>query len=419
MAHNENKNKHIKDKIYNIITYIASSLGVLCLTAILIFIFSNGMKLLSFDLLISDSSITKYNVSLNDTTSVCNCEIDESILEEGTFYSPKWGIGFKDDLDLEGYDTVVVSYIHPDSPFNTIYDMNDETKSISITSGSVLEDTIYFQGIESAYISDGAEILINGTGITKDGVDQKSTIGFEQATEVYSFTVLIPGGGIRGSIITTLYLIVLTLVIALPLGICTAIYLSEFAKDTYLTRKVRSFIELLTGVPSIIYGLLGLALFFPITELLGATESNIISGALTLAIILLPIIIRSTEEALNIVPRDLREASLAIGANHTQTTFKVVLPSAIPGILTGVILSIGRIVGESAALIFAIGTVIRDDIELLKGSTTLAVHIWSIMGGESPNYDLACTIAIVILVIVLALNLTVKYITSKFNKAIY
>ncbi|MCK7487785.1 MAG: ABC transporter permease subunit [Bacillus subtilis] len=144
------------------------------------------------------------------------------------------------------------------------------------------------------------------------------------------------GGGIRGSIYTTLILIGLTLMFALPIGVGAAIYLNEYAPINRFTKLLRSLIETLTGVPSIIYGLMGLAIFVPLTvSLTNATGGNLISGAMTLAVILLPIIIRTTEESLKVVPDDFRQASLALGASQTQTTFKVVLPSALAGHFNG------------------------------------------------------------------------------------
>ncbi len=160
---------------------------------------------------------------------------------------------------------------------------------------------------------------------------------------------------------------------------------------------------------------MGLAVFVPLTiKLTQAESANIISGSLTLAVILLPVIIRATEESLKIVPDTLRESSLALGANQTQTTFKVVLPSAIPGILTATLLAIGRVIGESAALIFAIGTAVKDDISIFGKSTSLSVHIWSMMKDEPANIELASTIAIVILMIVLVLNIIIKLISKRF-----
>ncbi|MEG0290116.1 MAG: ABC transporter permease subunit, partial [Erysipelotrichaceae bacterium] len=142
-------------------------------------------------------------------------------------------------------------------------------------------------------------------------------------------------------------------------------------------------------------------------------------GSLTLSIILLPTIIRSTQEALLVIPNHLRDASLAVGANKSQTIFKIVLPCATPGILTGVLLSMGRVIGESAALIYTMGTFINDSPTILSQGTSLAVHIWSVMSGEQPNFELACAISIILLIFVLCLNITVKLVSKRFTKTWY
>ena len=135
-----------------------------------------------------------------------------------------------------------------------------------------------------------------------------------------------------------------------------------------------------------------------------------------MTIVLLPTIIKTTSESLRIIPIHYTMASLSLGASKTQTIFKIILPNAIPGILTAVLLSIGRIIGESAALIFFMGTSISDDVGLLKQSTSLSLHIWSITSGENPNYETACSISIIILVVVFFLSVLVKIISKKINK---
>ena len=165
----------------------------------------------------------------------------------------------------------------------------------------------------------------------------------------------------------------------------------------------------LAGVPSIVFGLFGMALF---VNKLGFGDS-ILAGGLTLGLLVLPIVIRTTEESLKVVPDDYRYASLALGASKTQTTFKVILPNAFSGILTATILAIGRIIGESAALVFAIGTAIKDEVSLTDKSTSLAVHIWAMMTDEPANIELSTTIAIIILIIVLSLNISVKFISKR------
>ena len=140
------------------------------------------------------------------------------------------------------------------------------------------------------------------------------------------------------------------------------------------------------------------------------------AGSLTLSIMLLPVIIKTTKEAIDVIPRNLTQASLALGASKAQTIFKIILPNALSGILTATLLCVGRIIGESAALIFVIGSQVKDNISINSGATTLATHIWNLLGGENPNYELACAISIVILIIVLILNILVKIIGKKLNK---
>ena len=225
------------------------------------------------------------------------------------------------------------------------------------------------------------------------------------------------GGGIRGSLITTFILIGLTLIIALPIGIGGAIYLSEYAKNNKFTAIIRTMIDMSSGIPSVVFGLVGIVIFIPfMNATIGSNGTSIAAGALTMAIMLLPIIIRTTEESIRAIPQSYRHASLALGASKTQTIFKVVIPNAIGGILTSTLLSIGRIIGESAALIYVMGTAIKDDVFINKNSTSLAVHMWSIMAGDNPNYAQASAIAIIILFIVLLLNILVKVIVKKFNK---
>jgi phosphate transport system permease protein len=239
----------------------------------------------------------------------------------------------------------------------------------------------------------------------------------DSSNSIYEIEVITQGGGIGGSVITTLWLIGLTLIIAIPLGLGAALYLNEFAPKNQFTRAIRSLIETLTGVPSIIFGLLGVAIFIPLTvALTDATGGNLISGALTLSVILLPVVIRTTEESLKVVPDDYRQGSLALGASKAQTTFKLIVPNALPGIIASILLGIGRIVGESAALIFAIGTVVKDEITITGKSTSLAVHIYSMMTDEPANIELSSTIAIIILAIVLVLNLLIKLISTQVMK---
>ncbi|MGD9964496.1 MAG: phosphate ABC transporter permease PstA [Candidatus Izemoplasmatales bacterium] len=389
------------DKFLQIITYFAASIAVIILSFILFFIFKNGSGLINFDLITNDYHAQYYNGGIEEVVNFSSTTKPQ-FLTDDDYYSEKWGLALTDQQDREGNKIIVVSYVAQDSPLNLMYDKNNPTNNQFKIEKEQVVTSIKFYDKASALSSQGALNMIN------------------QLNEVNEFREIVfstLGGGIRGSLITTLYVIGLTLIFALPIGIFTAIYLNEFAKKNKITNFVRSMIEMLTGVPSIIYGLMGLAVFVPLTvKYTPANSANILSGSLTLAVILLPIIIRSTEESLKVVPDDFRLASLALGANNAQTTFKVVIPSAIPGILTAVILAIGRIIGESAALIFAIGTTVKDEISIFGKSTTLAVHIWSLMTDEPANIELASTIALIILIIVLILNVLVKLLSRLYLK---
>lgn len=221
-------------------------------------------------------------------------------------------------------------------------------------------------------------------------------------------------GGILPMIITTLYTVVLSLIIATPIGILSAIYLQEYAKKGKIVNAIRFATESLAGIPSIIYGLFG-GIFFVVTLGMGY---SIVSGALTVSIIILPVIIRTTEESLKTVPKGYKEASLALGATKFQTLYKVILPSAIPGILSGVILSVGRIIGESAAILLTAGTVAQIPEGIFSSARTLTVHAY-LLTKEKGDIAGACSLGIVLIVIVLLLNAFAKLIAKKLNKANY
>ncbi len=202
------------------------------------------------------------------------------------------------------------------------------------------------------------------------------------------------------SIINTLMMTVLALLIAVPLGVFTAIYLVEYAgRGNKLVEVVRLTSETLSGIPSIVYGLFGM-LFFVTTLGWGM---SLFAGALTVSIMILPLIIRTTEEALIAVPDMYREASYGLGAGRLRTVFRVVLPSAVPGILAGVILATGRIVGETAALIYTAGTVAKVATSVYSSTRTLAVHMY-LLSSEGFNTNEAYATAVVLLVIILAIN---------------
>ncbi len=217
--------------------------------------------------------------------------------------------------------------------------------------------------------------------------------------------------GILPMIIGTLLLIFATMVVAVPIGVSAAIYLTEYAKQGRLVRVIRFATESLSGIPSIIYGLFGY-IFFKDTLKLGF---SVISGALTLAIMVLPTMVRTTEEALLSVNPGYREGSLALGASRLQTIFKVVLPSAIPGIITAVILSMGRVIGETAAVIYTVGSVAKIppiDHLLTSSVRTLSVHLY-VVALEEADFVSAFATATILMVIIAVLNFTANRFARK------
>ena len=221
-------------------------------------------------------------------------------------------------------------------------------------------------------------------------------------------------GGIFPAIVGTLYLVAGAIVFALPIGLLAAIYLSEYSKDNLLTRLIKLSIVNLAGVPSVVYGLFGLALFVVFFKF----GASILSGSLTLGIMILPIIITTSREALESVPQSFREVSLSLGASKWQTIRHIVLPNAIPGILTGTILGLGRAAGETAPILF---TVAAFYLPLLPGSIfdqvmALPYHLY-VISTQVPNVDekIRYGTAFVLLALVLFMNLVAIIIRYKFR----
>lgn len=202
------------------------------------------------------------------------------------------------------------------------------------------------------------------------------------------------------AIINTIIMVFLTLLLAVPIGIAAAIYLVEYSKrNSKLVKVIRLTTETLAGIPSIVFGLFGFIVFV----LLLKWGNSLLAGVLTLTMMVLPTIVRTTEESLLAVPDMFREGSYGLGAGKLRTIFVIVLPAAIPGILSGVILAIGRIVGESAALIFTAGTVAEVPKSLFSSTRTLAVHMYSLLN-EGLYTNQAYATAVILLVIVLIIN---------------
>ena len=214
------------------------------------------------------------------------------------------------------------------------------------------------------------------------------------------------------ALVNTLTVTFLALLIAVPLGVFSAVYLVEYAKKgNRFVSLVRITAETLSGIPSIVYGLFGYLLFVTTLDF----GYSLLSGALTLSIMILPVTMRTTEEALLSVPDAYREGSFGLGAGKLRTVFHVVLPSAVPGILAGVILATGRIVGETAALIFTTGTVAQIPDSVMGSGRTLAVHLYALWN-EGLNTDKAYATAVVLLVIVAAINTLSAFVAKKITK---
>ena len=256
------------------------------------FVFTSGFSLLSFDLLVTDYNAVQYNASIDASISE-PFEKPEGI---DSPFSSKYAIALEDGINKDGDKIISIAYIDDNSPFKTLED-RESGEPIEAVKNNVITRISY---------------ETSPTSLTREGAASMAE-RLDSDTTIREIIFLEPGGGIRGSIIATLYLIGLTLVMALPLGIFSAIYLNEFAKDTRLTRTIRSFIDTLTGIPSIVYGLMAVSVFIPIMARLNvASGLSIYAGAMTMAVILLPILIRTTEESLAAVPNEYREASSII-----------------------------------------------------------------------------------------------------------
>lgn len=226
---------------------------------------------------------------------------------------------------------------------------------------------------------------------------------------------IMAGGGVGAQLFNSFYMLFLSMAVSIPLSIGAGIYLAEYARENRLTKCIRLSVESLATVPSIVLGLFGMIIFVNEMHL----GFSILGGSLTLVLLNLPMLVRVTEESIKTVPKSYEEASLALGATKLQTIFKVVLPSALPGILTGITLTAGRALGETAILIFTAGTTVSRflyDTDVMAGGETLAVHLWYLMSaGLVPDRDIiadgiGALLIITILVFNFILVLPLKYL---------
>jgi phosphate transport system permease protein len=222
--------------------------------------------------------------------------------------------------------------------------------------------------------------------------------------------------GILPNILNTLYIIVMTLAVVIPLGVGAAVYLNEYAKNRRAVKAVEIAAETLSGIPSVVYGLVGMLIFVQFFSL----GTSLAAGSLTLSVMTLPTVIRTTEESLKTVPRTWHDGAFAMGAGRWQTVRTVVLPSAADGIVTGCILSVGRIIGESAALLFTAGTAneilsFKEAFSARSSGSSLSVSLY-MYAKERGDFDTAFAIAAILLILSFAINLSAEYAAKKMKR---
>ncbi len=234
-----------------------------------------------------------------------------------------------------------------------------------------------------------------------------------------SFKPSDPNSGILPMLVGTLYTVGLTLLIATPVAIFSALYLNEYAKESKITEFVRFAIDGLASVPSIVYGLFGFSLFVTILQPF-TNGYSILSGSLTLSIMILPVLIKTIEETLKTIPNEMREASYALGASKVQTIFKVILPTSLNGIISAIILAIGRIVSESAPLLLTAGMVYYMPQGIFSSSRTLTTHLYYLAseGVSDEQRAQAFATATVLIMVIVVLNLIVKLVAKRIQKKV-
>jgi len=385
------KIRRVKDGFRKGVTWLSAICALALLAAIFFNIAQGGASLLSWDLLTSDYASATYTYQSGATSAAY-----ADPLLTGASYSSSWGIAFEDETSFTGESVVTIVYLAPASPIGKL---DGQVKVGSYFTKAFLTD------------QSGTTII----ALARDGASGVKD-SFEKGKTLSSFSITTKGGGIRGSLLSTLLVIGVSLLLSLPLGIGAAVYFAYFApQKSKIVKILERMIDVTSGIPSIVFGLIGVAVFIPLARLFtGVNTGSLLSGCFTLVIILLPTIVKTSEEALDEVPKDYRKASLALGGSERQTLHKIILPTALPGLLSAAVLAAGRIIGESAALVFAIGNVIGDTISLSGKNATLAVEIWSLLAGENPNYRLASAIAFIILIVISLLSLSAKLLTRVF-----
>ena len=357
--------KRAKDNILKSVMYGSVLTTILILLVIIFFVVSNGIGKINIDFLTQNNENNSYYVTFKQGKSY---PFNYSIIEDN----------HQKKVVINQVDNVKV--------------VNNNGDKLALESGVIIDsiDKVNFKEKSNEEITSAINNL-------------------NQPNQDYYVKITYPQSGIRQLILTTLLAVLVSLIFAIPVGLFAAIYLHEYKISKRLNTLIHFAIDSLSGIPSIVFGLFGF-IFFCITLRLGI---SVLSAVLTVSIMLLPTVIKTIEEALMAVPNDIREASYGLGASKSQTIFKIVIPQALPGILLAIILSIGRVIGESAIFIFTAGTTVNNPT-LFGQSATLTVNAYEIVR-EYSDIQTACAIGIVILMIVLVLNLITKFISNRYN----
>jgi len=372
-------NRKLKDGMLQGFIYLSTSLTVAILAVIIGFILYKGLPGINLNFLTRQ---------WDDKTTFVNVKM-KAVSEESADINYVSSLGITIALEESN---IVITKIDKDSPVNNALNLKNDSYNLK------------------------KQDIILKTDDTKiaDMTVKEAVAALNQGTDTIRLKITRPGGGIIPMLVSTIYIIILSLIIAAPIGICAAIYLNEYAKHGKILKIIRFAIQNLAGIPSIIYGLFGMLVFVQLLKM----QYSILAGSLTLSIMLLPTIISTTEEALKEIPNTYREGSLGLGATKLQTISKIILPGALPGILVAVILSIGRIVGESAALIWTAGTVAQIPSALVgseAGAATLTTKMYWLIK-ETADLKTASSIAVVLLALIIFLNMSSKLITHRFLK---
>jgi len=277
-------------------------------------------------------------------------------------------------------------------------------KKLSMYKGKSVSLFLYILVLLSAFITFGITLIILIYIFIK-GIPYISL-------DLFAWTYTSDNVSLTPALVNTIVIIVLSIVVSAPLGIFSAVYLVEYSKrGSKVVSVIRMTAETLSGIPSIVYGLFGMLFFVTYLKF----GYSILAGSLTLSIMILPLIMRTTEEALLSVPDIYREGSFGLGAGRLRTVFKVVLPSAIPGILSGIILAMGRIVGETAALIYTSGSIAKVPDNIMSSGRTLAVHMYA-LSGEGLHTNKAYATAVILILFVILINALSDYMAKKLMK---